>query len=146
MTNYNEIIDKCRELARDLLRMLRINRIRTQMLGLTNEKNSVLEAIKRTEKHIAIAEYNKAKLDPEHPSYEDQVKNIDEDIKRYEEDKEFRTKAIASLDKDIEALNVKIEETSNGTWKCDMCELEDQANKMAKEIIKEEARGLSLTR
>jgi len=146
MTNYNEIIDKCRELARDMLRMIKINKIRTRMLSVNNDKDQYLESIKRSEKAIAIHEYNKAKLDPAHPDIENLTKNLDESITSHKSMIENHTKMVEDLDKDIAELNKKIEEVSNGTWKCDMCDLEYQAEKLAKEVIKEEARGIELTR
>ena len=138
--NYSALVSKFRELARDYLRMVKINRTKDSILLLDNEIAEVNKSIDRLKKAITRASYALAHLDAEHPDFDDDKKDCEAEIKQF-------TEEIASIEKRIESLNkLKAEEeeiiakVTSGEIKVQMDALSTETEKLAKEFIKNEAR------
>jgi chromosome segregation ATPase len=144
MKNYNEVISALREVARDFLRLRRINSIRTDILEVNNEIKATEDEILAYKKDIARAEFRTNSLVEADPDFEDKKKT-------YQETKESHLKSIESLEKHqaslretVADLNAKINDISAGKSKVDKDELESITQDLLGEYTKEHALNVAV--
>jgi chromosome segregation ATPase len=143
MKNYNEVISALREVARDFLRLRRINGIRTDVLQANNEIKSIEDAILAEKKQVARAEFRLTSLNENDPDLEDKTKDYNDNkeyalksIERYEKEKANVTHTVADL-------NAKLADISSGKHKVDMEELEGVTHDLLETFIKDHALGVA---
>lgn len=134
MTNHNEIVSKVREIARDNLRLKRINEIRTSIMVANGDKDSVLKRIESCKLEIATIEFEKVNLATDHPKYAQLTENMDKTIEKYNEVIKEAQATVERYDEQLANLSKKIEETTDGTYKVSKDEMETLADRLINEI------------
>lgn len=150
--NYNDVVKKLREMARDVLRLKRTNKLRSDLLASQNqvdmEKKVQADYLALQNKRIAQAQYDLTKLDPANPSFADKQKGLNDAITEYQkaiqESGDNSVKLLTTLQKPIDELNKKIAETQDGTWKCDMCALQTETDVLVQKVMENAALSVSL--
>ena len=137
------VVDTIKLIARNILRgrliAARLSKIGSIEADIKASQESVVMADKRVaeaKKHLAVSEYDKTKLDANHPLFAEMTKSQDEAIasdKKYLESTEADAKAVkAASERDIAAYNKEIAEQNDGIAK-----IEKGETKVSKEDLAE---------
>lgn len=123
----NQTVSLVREVARENLRLHKVNGIRAELL----ESNNMLEQAKKSaeaamaslEESLAVAKFDLSKVDPADPRAARRTESLQKRITEIEEaiveTKELDAKAIARLEKETADVIAKITAVEDGTTK--MC-------------------------
>lgn len=134
MKNYNEIVSIAREVARDGLRLEKVNVIRCSMLSLENDIKDVENAILGQQKEIARAEFAKTTVDPKDPDAEAKLKDMDERIDSANKMIVRYTEILKAHTDNKANLEAQIEKVQSGEIKVSMEALNANADAILKEI------------
>lgn len=126
-------VDQARKRARDLLRMKRINRLKNDLLEVTNEKESIFKLFSRKNRELAGLEYDLEHLDKEHPLYGDKKDDLKAQIKALKKENDRTGKQSLSYDDKIAEINEQITKWETGENKVDKEELYELADRIIKE-------------
>lgn len=134
MKNYNEIVSIAREVARDGLRLEKVNVIRCSMLSLENDIKDIENAILGQQKEIARAEFAKTTVDPKDPDAEAKLKDMDERIDSANKMIVRYTEILKAHTDNKANLEAQIEKVQSGEIKVSMEALNANADAILKEI------------
>lgn len=123
MKNYNAVISKLREIARDSLRLELVGARRSKIWNLTCEINAIEKEIQEHKKGIAILEFNMSEVKPNDPEKEEKTKEYTDNIKEV-------TECMESLKKDVEEVTKQIKEQEDGIAKIESGETKVSADKL----------------
>jgi V8-like Glu-specific endopeptidase len=131
-------VQDIRDKARSILRMAKINNLMVYKFNATKDIKFFEDNVKYTEKQLAIAKYDLAKLDPEHPDAENKTKICQEAIDSYTKKLENNTKKLTEYkedaDKQIKEYDEKITKWESGESKVSIDELNQLADEMIHKI------------
>jgi len=132
MLNYNEVVSKLREIARDSIRLIMVARRRSNLYEANQTLDSINEEIIYTNKKFAIEDYKISKIDDNDPEKEDKLKLNAEVKKSLENTIERCNKEIETQNKIIADITTSIEDVQDGKVKINTEEL----NAVTKDLIK----------
>lgn len=133
---YNQLVSKLREIARDQLRLKIIAGVRTTILQINNELDSIAKTENDFQKSIAIAQYKISKLDDADPEKGDKLARLEGDIKHYNAhitdlaDAKVRYQADATKEEEF------INKVQAGEVKVDMDSLEAITKSLIEEVCR----------
>lgn len=138
--NYIELVDKFRELARDILRLRWINNIKDDIHYVDNTISLLEKSKEEINKDIARANYRLSKTDQTNPDYPELKVLEDDRIKRFTELLEREDKNILERIEKKNELNKMIAKVESGESKVNIENVSIKAKELAEEYGKELAR------
>lgn len=150
MMQYNEVISKLREVARDLLRLNKVNRLRTTRLDLTNElnradKNMDNEA-QEAAKHIARKTFSLSQLNEADPDHEEKKESLEKGIQNIKESlatsQETYAKWREGIVKSVAEVDEKIAKVQAGESPVNADELSHVTEDLIREFSNDSLRGI----
>ncbi len=150
--DYNSIISSLRELARDTLRLLKVNEIRADRLsvasrlekGTKDHETLLADLAHRT----AVANFRIAKVDDADPDKDTKLKQWSEDIALYNENSTTEVEEFAkfseNLTKELSDLDAKIAKVQSGEYKVCAEALSAETERLIQAITEEAAAGIPL--
>ena len=132
-----KIVEKMRELAREMLRSKLINEVKAKVLELNNAIKDSKDEEVSLNRLIAICEFKKSEVKENDLRKESIIKMEDDTIKNTKEDLERVNKNIEGLNAEVVKKMDFITKIESGEVKMDAYEL----NSMANELINEHYRG-----
>jgi hypothetical protein len=134
--SYTAIINSLRDISRDYLRMLMINSVRTELLDLNVSIDNTKKFILEKEKDVAICDYKLSKLDEADPEFEDKSKDLNEYKVLLGEAIAGLSEKVIDLTKEVEKVNLRITDITEGKILVSREDLEAETNKLIKEVTK----------
>ena len=132
-----KIVEKMRELAREMLRTKLINEVKAKILDLNNAIKSFKDEDVSINRLIAICEFKKSEVKENDPRKESIIKAENETIENAKKNLETVNKNIEELNAEIVKKMDYITKIESGEVKMDAYEL----NNVANELIDEHYRG-----
>jgi septal ring factor EnvC (AmiA/AmiB activator) len=139
--NYVAIVDKMRELARDLLRMRWINNIKDIILSINIEIAEYENGKKSREKDIKRLEYQISKLDEADPDYESKKKELEKSIEYQNKMIEGADKYIAKHKESVDKNLAEIAKVVSGEYKVSA----ENLSAKTKELIEEHVKAVAVS-
>ena len=137
--NYQELVNKFRELARDLLRIRWINNIQDEVLAVDNRIASLNHEVESNLKEIARNDYKLSKLEEADPDFADKTKKLEDSNAFHTAENVDLAKSINCLNKEKTELADKVAKVADGTSKVCADNLSAKAKELADAYIKEQA-------
>lgn len=122
-------------IARDALRMKLISPRLSKISGYETEIASVNDCMTKIEKLIAVKEFEKSRIDTDHPEYEALVKEKDEKIESLKKEIEEHKKGIEEIKEAIKKQEEGIAKIESGETKVSS----DELNALVDQMIEEDA-------
>lgn len=142
--NYQNLVAKFRELAKDFLRMLMINDLKDALLEKELYIKSKMNKIDEYNKIIQRAEFRISEIKENDPDKETKEKDILETIKDIKEEIENENKMIEKQNEKKEFIQDKMKEVEDGTYKVSKEQLSIKSQELINEFIKNQAREVKL--
>lgn len=150
--NYNDVVSSLREIARDGLRLKKVNSLRADRLVLSTDLSSTQRNLEdftlANAKTVAILNFKLAQLVDADPEKEDKTKRYNNDLefqaKHLTEVTEGGAERVEELNKAISELDERIAKVQSGEWKVDMDALNAAAECLIKEVTHAVASKISL--
>ena len=120
-------------IARNALRMKLISPRLSRIAIIESEIKDGNEKIERTNHNIKVAEYEKSKLDAQHPNFEASTKTADEEIAFLKSKVEDYTKLEVEITRGIDEQKKAIALIETGETKVSLEDLNDLVDKMIKQ-------------
>lgn len=136
MQNYNKVVSVAREVARDQLRMSKVNSVRDEIMNLNTSVKNLEASLESAKKQIAIAEFKKTQVNEADPEKEAKLKTLEEKVAYEKKEVERLEKEIEGVKKEIAAKDAEIAKIEAGEAKVDAELLFDTTEKLLKEICK----------
>lgn len=137
--NYEQLVDKFRTMARDILRLRWVSNIKDEVLDINNRLASITTEVASYTKEIARCNYHLSKLEQANPDYTDEKKEDEDRIAEY-------TKMITRLNEDSvkvagekTELTTKIAKVTSDELKVSADNLSAKAKELAEEYMKAQA-------
>jgi cell division protein FtsB len=137
--NYNELVSKFRELARDEARLRWVNNLRDEVLTEDGHIGCLKKEIEHCVKEVARNDYAMSKLEEANPDYAD-IK------KRYEDSNAYLKKDIEQMEDNIKIMEEKknkimaeIEKVASGEHKVDADTLSARTKELINAYVKDKA-------
>jgi septal ring factor EnvC (AmiA/AmiB activator) len=137
--NYEKLVDKFREMARDILRLRWISNIKDEILGVDNRLADLKRCNDMAAKNLARANYALSKLDPADPDFADKKAEQEERIKDANKDTEYTNKQVVEATAEKTELTAKIAKITSGEFKVNADNLSAKAKELAEEYMKTQA-------
>lgn len=139
MQNYNEIITKVRDLARDQVRLQAVNRYRTKRYEAEKALASLDEQEASIKKDIARYEFKKSQLVEADPDFAEKTESIEKAIVSLNEEIEHLAKVKENGAQVVADLDEKIAKVESGETKMDIEKVEAAAKQLIDEFVKSQA-------
>lgn len=141
----SKVVEKMRELAREMLRSFSISNIKDEILQLNSELSSQEYYIKQLELGIARSKYTISKAEDANPDKEGIITSCNESIAFQLKSIEQKQDAIAKLKERIACWNKDIAKWESGENKVDASMLSIRTNSLIEEHFKGKARLFEAT-
>lgn len=150
--NYNDIVSTLREIARDGLRLRKVNSLRADRLVVANELSSVErnheEFVRRSAKEVAILNFRLSQLVDADPEKAEKTERLTKELESCPEELENEAKRFAkeveALNKQLAEIDERIAKVQSGEWKVDMDVLNREAQDLIEEVTRAAAGKVSL--
>jgi len=143
--NYSQLVDKFRELARDILRLRWISNIKDQIAGIEREIASYTKYNEGYTKDIARAEYRLSKLEEANPDYTDLKKKDEDEIVSCNKAIENNNRHIAEATEEKTTVEKEIAKVESGELKVSADNLSAKAKELAEDWMKVQAGKVKVT-
>lgn len=143
MNNYNEIVSKVRDLARDQVRLHAVNRYRTEKYEQEQHKTCIENDIAELKKNILRAEFKKSEVKANDPDFESKVKTQDDNIQGTTDAIGRVQKIVEIVEKRIAELVEKITKVESGETKMAIENVEAASKALIDEFVKAQAKELT---
>ena len=140
--NYNEVISKLREIARDGLRLKLVSNVRTEANSLDNRKIEVNKEIENANLRIAVIDFETSEIKANDPEKDAKAKELENDKDFWLEKITKYQERLAELDKQISAEMDHIAKIQAGEVKVSKESLEDETNRLIKVVTEEVAKAV----
>jgi len=142
MKDYTNLVEKFRELARDLLRIRWINNIKDEILAVENKITECNKDKDYSVKEIARANFRLSKLEEANPDYEELKENEEQRIKAQEKRIEEVGERLAERQERKDFLNKEIIKVESGELKVSAESLSEKSKELAESYVKEIAKQI----
>lgn len=122
-------------IARDALRMKLISPRQSKISGYENEIKSIEECITKIEKLIAVKNFEKSRIDTDHPEYKALTKAKDDAVTELNKDIEEHKKGIEEIKEAIKKQEEGIAKIESGETKVSS----DELNALVDQMIEQDA-------
>ena len=143
MTNYNEVVSAIRDLARDQKRLTVTNKFRAQQFDAVNAVAAVEKDIEYVNKNIARAEFKMSQIvdtDPDKTAKEEGYTNEIKDLKALI--KSLTDTNLVNAKENVTAIEKKIIDVASGEIKMSIDDVNEIANALIAEFVKEQAKEI----